>query len=146
MAHLPCVHLDPSQRLLSLIDLHQIDQVSPCNWSSLFGKVVACDDLRPLVITIGLLLDKHEIVAHPSNFTKWTKEIHLSNLLSIPSNLQMFKASCTPCKQRLLLLLLLCDRQQKGCCCFQGRHGRHAVMVMVMDGDVLIVDGGAGRS
>jgi hypothetical protein len=33
-------------------------------------------------------------------------------------------------------LLLLCDRQQKGCCCFQGRHGGHAVMVMVMDGDV----------
>ena len=74
VAHLPCIHLDPSQRLLSLIDLHQIDQVSPYNWSSLFGTVIAYDDLRPLVITLALLLDKHKIVAHPSNFTKWTKE------------------------------------------------------------------------
>ncbi len=74
MAHLPYIHLDPSQRLLSLIDLCQMDQVSPYNWSSLFGTVIAYDDLRPLVITLGLLLDKHKIVAHPSNFTKWTKE------------------------------------------------------------------------
>jgi hypothetical protein len=55
MAHLPYVHLDPSQRLVSLIDLHCIQDVSPYDWSALFDKAITHDDLWPLVFTIGLL-------------------------------------------------------------------------------------------
>jgi hypothetical protein len=75
MAHLPHVHLDLSQqRLVSLINLHHIQDVSPCDWSALFDKAASHDDLRLLVITIGLLGDKLKIVAHPRNFIKWTRE------------------------------------------------------------------------
>jgi hypothetical protein len=54
MALLPCVCLDPSQRLVSLIDLCDMQNVAPCDWSALFNKAIAHDDLCLLVTSIAL--------------------------------------------------------------------------------------------
>jgi hypothetical protein len=75
MASHPHIYLDPSQPLVSSIHLHNMQHVAPCDWSALFDKAIAHDDLRVLLVTsIGLLRDKHKIIAHPTNFTKWTRE------------------------------------------------------------------------
>jgi hypothetical protein len=71
---LPYIYLDPSKRLVSLIDLYDIQDGVPYDWSALIDKAIAHDDLRPLVTAIGLLRDKHQIVSHPRNFSKWTRE------------------------------------------------------------------------
>jgi hypothetical protein len=74
MASLPHVCPDPSQRLVSSIDLCNMQDVVPYDWSALFDKAIAHDENRVLVTSIRLLRDKHKIIAHPRNFTKWTRE------------------------------------------------------------------------
>ncbi len=71
---IPYVHVDPSMHLLSLFDACDIQQdAKSYDWSSLCNKAIKDEDLRPLVLSIGLL-DNHVVSRHPTKHTRWTKE------------------------------------------------------------------------
>jgi hypothetical protein len=53
---LPHVCLDPSRRLISLIDLCRVQDGVPCDWRGLFNKAIQHQHLRPLVSSIGFLV------------------------------------------------------------------------------------------
>jgi hypothetical protein len=72
---LPYIYLDPSMHLRSLFDIYDIkDGKPPYAWSGLLEKAIKGEDLHPLVVSIGLLLDSHVLIKHPANYTRWTKE------------------------------------------------------------------------
>jgi hypothetical protein len=72
---IPCVHVDPSMHQRSLFDTCNVQQdVNPHDWSGLFNKAFKDEDLRPLVVSIGLLLDSHVVLKHLTKHTRWTEE------------------------------------------------------------------------
>ena len=72
---IPYVHVDPSMHLLSLFDACDIQQdAKSYDWSSLCNKAIKDEDLRPLVLSVGLLLGNHVVSRHPTKHTRWTKE------------------------------------------------------------------------
>jgi hypothetical protein len=72
---IPCVHVDLSMHLRSLFDVRDIQQdAKPHDWSSLFKEAIKDEDLRPLVVSVGLLLDSHVVSKHPTKHARWTEE------------------------------------------------------------------------
>jgi hypothetical protein len=72
---IPCVHVDPSMHLRSLFDTCDVQQdAKPCGWSGVINKAIKDEDLRPLVVSVGLLLDSHAVSKHPTKCTRWIKE------------------------------------------------------------------------
>jgi hypothetical protein len=72
---IPYIHVDPSTHLRSLFDLYDVEQdVKPYDWSKLFNKAIKHYDLYPLVVSIGLLLDRHALSRHPTKFRHSTRE------------------------------------------------------------------------
>jgi hypothetical protein len=92
---LPCVYLDASRHLISLIDLCRVQDGVPCDWCGLFNKAIQHQHLRPLVSSIGLVRDRQKLVPHVRSYTKWRREF-----------------VCPTCAQ--FRLVFRCSKPQKG--------------------------------
>ena len=60
-AALPYIFVDQPIHLRSLFDIYDIQDSRPFNWSSLLDKAIKDEDLLPLVLSIGLLIDSHVV-------------------------------------------------------------------------------------
>jgi hypothetical protein len=92
---LPCICLDPSRRLISLIDLQRVRDGVPHDWCGLFNKAIQHQHLCPLVSSVGLVRDRHKLVPHVRNHVKWRREF-----------------VCPTCAQ--FRLIFRCSKPQKG--------------------------------
>jgi hypothetical protein len=69
------IYLDLSSRLLFFLDIYHTIQVGePFDWSSVFLKAIDQQDICPLITSLALLINKHALLAHPVNHTRWKRE------------------------------------------------------------------------
>jgi hypothetical protein len=70
----PPWHLWRGRFIVLIEPIHHIQDDEPHGWSSASTKRSRMEDLHPLVVTTGLLLDSPTLLKHPANGARWSKE------------------------------------------------------------------------